>query len=256
MQTIRAAGLAIALACPAGLLAQDNSTTPPADSVIKRLDPSDFKTKVEARYEYQSLQGGGSRALIVPRFEYAVSKTFAVRVETPYLFVDQPGQGATSGFGDLLLRANYRAARGEGYAIVAGLEVVFDTAEDDRLGSGSIVVSPVVFASIDMPKANSVLFPSFQQYVSVGGGGSDVNTTQLRAGVLTRWPARFYTFLEPTLYIDFVRDAQTGATLELEVGRFVTRDMAVWVRPGVGLWGNIPPVYNWNFEVGIRYLFE
>ena len=58
------------------------------------------------------------------------------------------------------------------------------------------------------------------------------------------------------MYIDWERNAQTGATLEIELGRFVTRSLGVYVRPGVGLWGDIAPVYNWNFEVGLHYFFN
>jgi hypothetical protein len=33
--------------------------------------------------------------------------------------------------------------------------------------------------------------------------------------------------------------------------------VAVWGRPGVGLLGDsLPWVYNWNFEAGVRYLFD
>jgi hypothetical protein len=37
----------------------------------------------------------------------------------------------------------------------------------------------------------------------------------------------------------------------------VTKSLGLYLRPGVGLWGdNIPPVYDWNIEVGLRYVFN
>jgi hypothetical protein len=45
--------------------------------------------------------------------------------------------------------------------------------------------------------------------------------------------------------------------LELEGGRLVSKHIGVWVRPGWGLVGdNVRPVYNWQLEAGIRYLFD
>ena len=50
---------------------------------------------------------------------------------------------------------------------------------------------------------------------------------------------------------------EVGYTLELELGRLLTRHWAVWARPGVGVVKNgLPQVYDWNFEVGVRYLFD
>jgi hypothetical protein len=256
-------GAALAAWCARPALAQEANAAQAnaAESVIKRLDPTDFKTRAELRYEYQEPQGPGTRQLIVPRFEYAVSKTLGFRFEVPYVVnrPHEPGVPDEEGIGDAMLRAHYRIMRGPTYALVGAVEVFFDTASEERLGTGKNVVAPLVFASIDVPQLNSVFFPLAQQFVSVSGSDDrmDINTSLLRTGLLTRWPNRFYTFVEPSLYIDWERDARTGFTLEVELGRLITRSIGVWARPGVGLWGdNIPQVYDWNFEVGFRYLFD
>jgi hypothetical protein len=256
-------GAALAAWCARPALAQEANAAQAnaAESVIKRLDPTDFKTRAELRYEYQEPQGPGTRQLIVPRFEYAVSKTLGFRFEVPYVVnrPHEPGVPDEEGIGDAMLRAHYRIMRGPTYALVGAVEVFFDTASEERLGTGKNVVAPLVFASIDVPQLNSVFFPFAQQFVSVSGSDDrmDINTSLLRTGLLTRWPNRFYTFVEPSLYIDWERDARTGFTLEVELGRLITRSIGVWARPGVGLWGDdIPQVYDWNFEVGFRYLFD
>jgi hypothetical protein len=245
------------LALPATAGAQTGA----AESVTKRLDPTDFKSRIETRYEYQSLQSHGVRQLLVPRYEHAFGKAFSLRFEVPYVADDSPQQGVgdESGMGDILVRPALRAYRREGLGVVVAAEITFDTAVDERLGSGKNVIAPLAFASIDAPRLKSVIFPYAQQYVSVGGDDqrNDINQTLLRLGLLTRWPQRFYSFVEPSLYIDWERDARTGFTLELEVGRLMNRQLAIWARPGVGLWGdNLPPVYNWNFEVGFRYFLD
>lgn len=252
--------LALAL-LPATAFAQTTAPQGAADSVTQRLDPTDFKSRFETRYEYQEPQAGGDRQFLVPRYEYAFSKAFALRLEVPYVVDDspRPGWGEERGMGDVLIRPALRVHRGEGYAVVAAAEITLDTASDDRLGAGKNVVAPLVFASFDAPRLKSVVFPFAQQFVSVSGDDdrSDINTTLLRVGVLSRLPNRFYSFLEPSLYIDWERDEKTGFTLELEVGRLMNRQLAIWARPGVSLWGdNLPYIYNWNFEVGFRYFLD
>jgi hypothetical protein len=255
--------VAAALCAPA--LAQtdtQNAPTPasPSESVTKRLDPTDFKTRVETRLEYQSLENGGSRTFLVPRFEYAFSKKFSARIDVPYFWNNaDPSLPGDQGLSDITVRLNWRAARGEGYAVVVGPEFLLNTAEDPRLGLGKTVFQPVVFASIDVPQYKSVLFPFVQQFWSIAGDPdrNDINVTLLRLGLATRWPDRYYSFVEPSLYIDWERDAKTGFTLELEVGRLVTNRLSLWARPGVGVWNNeLPQIYDWNFEVGFRYFLD
>lgn len=256
--------LALSLCAPA--LAQTSAEPsvaqpPEVESVTKRLDPTDFKTKFETRLEYQSIEGGGSRTFLVPRYEYAFSKQIAARIDVPYLWSDpdQPGVPNQQGLSDIVLRVNYRALRGPGYAVVIAPELVLNTASEPRLGTGKTLFSPVVFASIELPQVKSVLFPFVQQTWSIAGDPdrNDINFTLLRAGVATRWPNRYYTFVEPSLYIDWERGGNTGFTLELEVGRLLNNNLSVWARPGVGVWSNnLPNIYNWNFEVGFRYFLD
>jgi hypothetical protein len=160
---------------------------------------------------------------------------------------------------DITVRLNWRAARGEGYAVVVAPEFLLNTAEDPRLGLGKTVFQPVAFASIDVPQYKSVLFPFVQQFWSIAGDPdrNDINVTLLRLGLATRWPDRYYSFVEPSLYIDWQRDGKTGFTLELEMGRLVTNRLSLWARPGVGVWNNaLPQIYDWNFEVGFRYFLD
>ena len=44
--------------------------------------------------------------------------------------------------------------------------------------------------------------------------------------------------------------------LELELGRNVVGKWDVFVRPGIGIFGqNLRGAYDWNIEGGIRYMF-
>jgi hypothetical protein len=247
------------LCLPLPLLAQTQPAAPSAaETLLKK--PSDFRSRAEIRNEYQDLEGDGYRNLVIPRVEYAVTPAVALRFDLPYVTYD-PGDGGerVSGQGDLLARIAWRAVQREGLALILVTEVFFDTADDPRLGQGKTVVAPLVYAAIDVPKHDSVFFPNVQHYFSVAGDENrpDVNFTVLKPNLLTRWPDKIYTFLEPQFTIDWERDAKVGLTVELEVGKILSRNIAAWVRPGIGVINKyeLPQVYNWNLEVGMRYIF-
>ena len=229
-----------------------------AEASLKK--PTDFRSRAEVRNEYQSLEGDGYRNSVTPRFEYAVKPSVSVRLELPYVTYDPGGGGErVSGQGDLLARGAWRAIQREGFALIVATEVTFDTADDDRLGFGKTLVAPHIYAAIDLPRYDSVFFPNIQHYVSVAGDRTrgDVNFTTLKPNLLTRWPNKIYTFLEPQFSIDWNRDAKTGLTVELEIGKILSRNIAAWVRPGIGAINKyeLPSVYEWNLEVGMRYIF-
>jgi hypothetical protein len=252
-------GFLLMLCLPLPVPAQ---TQPGAPSAAETLlsKPTDFRTRAELRNEYQNLEGEGYRNIIAPRFEYAVSPSVALRLDTPYVIYD-PGAGGerVSGQGDLIARGVWRASQREGLAVIVGTEVIFDTADDPRLGFGKTVVAPLMYAAKDLPQYDSVFFPNIQHYFSVAGDDTraDVNFTTLKPNLLTRWPNKIYTFLEPQFTIDWERDAKTGLTVELEIGKILSRNIAAWARPGIGVINRneLPQVYEWNLEVGMRYIF-
>jgi len=251
-----------ALLCPGWFqtAAAEESVADTNAHIAKRLDPTDFRSRIEFRNRLQEPQSGGIRNTAFARLEYAFSKTWLVRVETPVMVYDaeKPGSTTEGGMGDLLVRANVRLLRTEHVALVAGAEFLLDTASERTLGSGHHVGGPIAFLSIESHTLHTTFFPLVQHMESFAGDASrrDVNYTMTRLFALTRWPERFYTGTELSVYYDHERE-QEGVTLELEMGRFITPHIAVWTRPGIGNWGDrIPQVYNWDLEFGIRYLFD
>jgi hypothetical protein len=231
------------------------------EELVKRLDPTDFRTRIDNRFEYQQTQDGGYRQIFSPRLDYAISKTTQLRIEMPLHRYDpnSAGQPVQSGTGDLSVRGAWRVMRSPGFALVAGVEGNFDTASEPMLGFGKHIVAPFAFAAFDTPSIKSTIFPVIQHYESVAGqkARQHVSFTQARLFILTRWPSRFYSGIEGQLTVDWQRSSRVGFTIETEVGRFLDRHWAVWGRPGVALLGDkLPYVYNWNFEAGVRYLFD
>lgn len=253
--------VAVTLALPGHAGAQVDSASG-ADAAPKSAAPVDFRsTRVEIRDEHLNQQDGSTLYLLVPRVDFSVNPDLSLRVEAPIVFSDPglPASERESGLGDLLLRGSYRVAHGAGYAIVAGSEVIFNSASKDSLGMGKDVIAPLVYASIDVPQCNSVVFPFLQHYVTVGGNDArtDVHYTSVKAPFLTRWPNLVYTMLEPQMVVDHARADKVGMTFEGEIGKFVNRDLAFWGRPGLGLFGdNLPQVYNWKLEIGVRFFLK
>jgi hypothetical protein len=222
----------------------------PAKSVVTRIDPTDFFTRLVVRNEYRSLQSGEEINLFVPRLEYALSKTFQALVEIPVAYTDPEAMETDSetGLGDIRLRG-----------VVVATDLVMDTASEATLGLGKYRLGPLVFASIEVPRLRSTFFPFYQHYFSFAGDRNrrDINYASIRPSViLTKWPNRWYTVIDPNFFIDFEGDADSGMTLELEIGHPLGKNMNFYIRPGIGVYGDIPQVYDWNFECGLRYYFR
>jgi hypothetical protein len=139
-----------------------------------------------------------------------------------------------------------------------GSELTFDTASSAALGSGKHVLGTFAFAAIDLPQAKSVFFPYIQYGKAVGGdaGREDVQYTNLRASMLTRWPAKAYSFVEYAYWIDHHNADRASSQIKLEVGKFILPKTGFYVRPGTGLSGTDQRYgMQWSFELGMRHFF-
>lgn len=260
-----AACLLIALSVNFPVHAEENATQapPPAPQqdapvdIAKRLDPTDFKNRFDVRGEYVDY-GTATQFAVVPRVEYAFSKTLAMRAEMPVLRYDPNNAAAADGYGNLQTRLAWRAARTEGYAMVVGSELVLDTASNAMLTSGKNVVAPFVFWAIDLPSVKSVFFPYFQYGFSAGGDSSreDVKFSNLRTSLLTRWPDRMYSFVEVSYWFDHERSDRYSSNIKAELGRFFTPKTGFYLRPGTGMSGTNERLgMKWSMEVGMRHFF-
>ena len=257
---------ALAIAVSSLSFAEETKTQPtpetrPAEAnidVAKRIDPTDFKHRFDLRSEYVDY-GTASMMTLVPRAEYAFSNSLAVRAEIPILRYD-PGSSdpAANGVGNLVTRLAWRATRSEGYAMVVGSELSLDTASNANLGSGKHVLAPFAFWAIDLPAMKSVFFPYIQYGSSLGGDASreDVRYTNLRTSLLTRWPARTYSFVEVNYWFDHERSNRYSSYAKAELGRFVSPKTGFYLRPGAGMSGTNERLgMKWSMEIGMRHFF-
>lgn len=261
--------LFIGLAIPLSIQAEESAIQSPNQAaaapapaantvdIAKRIDPTDFKNRFDLRSEFVDY-GTASMQTLVPRFEYAFSKSFGFRTELPIARYDPATGGASAGIGNLLTRVAWRALRTDDYSVVVGSELTFDTASSAALGSGKHVLGPFAFAAIDLPQAKSVFFPYIQHGKAVGGDSSreDVHYTNLRASILTRWPAKVYSFVEYAYWIDHHNADRVSSQIKAEVGKFILPKTGFYVRPGTGLSGTDQRFgMQWSFELGLRHFF-
>ena len=261
--------LFIGLAIPLSIQAEESAIQTPNQAaavpapvtstvdIAKRIDPTDFKNRFDLRSEFVDY-GNASMQTLVPRFEYAFSKSLGFRTELPIARYDPATGGASAGIGNLLTRVAWRALRTDDYSVVVGSELTFDTASSAALGSGKHVLGTFAFAAIDLPQAKSVFFPYIQYGKSIGGDASreDVQYTNLRASILTRWPAKAYSFIEYAHWFDHQNADRASSQIKVELGKFILPKTGFYVRPGTGLSGTDQRFgMQWSFELGMRHFF-
>lgn len=242
-----------------GAIQQPAPPVPAASTadVAKRIGPTDFKNRFDLRTEFNQY-ATASNQLIIPRFEYALSKSVGLRTELPIGRYDPAFGAASAGIGNLLTRIAWRAARTEDYALVIGSELIFDTASRKALGSGKHVLASFAFAAVDLPQAKSVFFPYIQYGKAIGGDASrdDVSFTNIRGSLLTRWPNKVYSFVEYSYWINHNRSSVASSQIKAELGQFILPKTGFYVRPGTGLSG-IDQRYGMHcsLEFGMRHFF-
>lgn len=211
--------------------------------------------------EFRERRDGSFQFQTVARGDLPLGERMLFRADLPFSWYDPRSSGSTSvtEFGDLSVRLGGQVWRTPGFTLLAGSDVIFPTAGSSALGRGKYQIGPGIAASVPVPELNSVVFPTLQHIVSVGGdpNRADVNHTKLSTSFDTPWlNNQWWTSFEPNLFIDWTQKGKTALNLEFEVGKRLGEHFRTWIRPAVGLWGTgVPGSYDWFTQVGIRYIF-
>jgi hypothetical protein len=224
------------------------------------IDPTAIIGRVQTLYRRDALSAGARTDNLVGRIDIPYHREFLLRADVPYVWSDpnQPGATNQNGLSDLFVRTGARVYSVPGFAFFAGADVTFPTADDRQLGSGKYTLGPGLATARVLPDIDSILFALLEHQVSVGGDPSRQNISKSLMGFVfnTIWGERWWTQVQATTQLDWERNAKNSMTLEFEGGHEFTRNWGVWVRPGVGLWGQaVPGAYEWNIEAGIRRTF-
>jgi hypothetical protein len=266
---------------PAEAVPEKSQETPQAESK-KRPEGEELKTVSKRVLNVLTTDNGTNLTAIVGRLQFSsqyrdrwdgivqldavgrvdipLNKRVLLRMDIPYLWLNQSASGssAVSGLSDVTVRLGAIAWQRPGFTFFAGADVIIPTAIDSDLGRGKYLLGPGVAANIPIAALNSVFFPLLEHLVSVGGDPSrpDLSYTRISAELTTPWSKTWWTSVEPTLITDWNQHAKTAMNLEFEAGRRLGEHYRVWARPAVGLWGTgVPGAYDWYMQVGIRYMF-
>ena len=228
--------------------------------ISKAVSPNKAKRRFFLRNEYREREDNAAINIFEALYDLPLNDDLVLRTQVPYV-TNNPTTGSTSnGLGDITNVLDYRYKREGSNSYAIGLEARWNTAADRALGVGNTLLAPTWSATINVPKYNTILFPQAQIFFSVAhdDGREELNYTALKPRWLTKLKNRYYTFVEPVVYIDHESDNKTTGVLEVELGRFVNAQTMAYARPGAGLWGETDSryLYEWNFEIGARYFFK
>ena len=224
-------------------------------------DPTAIVGRLQLTSTYFDLPQGARAVDSVVRLDLPFRRDFLLRMDAPFSKwsdPNRPGTTSAQGFSDLAVTAVWRAYNTPEYAVLVGVTSTMPTASETGLGLGKYTVGPVIATARFLPRWESFLIGLFSQQVSVGGDPArmSVNRSRIIGQVNSFWAERWWTIAQAVWQVDWERNSKSSMTLELEVGRSVVGRLGVFARPGVGIWGqDLPGAYDWNVEVGIRYMF-
>lgn len=225
-------------------------------------DPTAIVGRIQLSSEYLDFSRGARGVNTVARVDLPFRGNYLLRVDAPVFRLDDPnrsGAHSAQGLSDLTITAGWRAYNTPEYAVLIGVVSTFPTATEAGLSLGKYTVGPTIATARFLPKWDSFLMGLFTQQLSVGGDSarSSVNVSTAAIQVNTFWGERWWSIAHANWRVDWERSAKSAMVLELELGRNVVGRLGVFVRPGVGIWGqDLPGAYAWNINGGIRYMFR
>ncbi|MGH7180723.1 MAG: hypothetical protein ACREJN_01960 [Nitrospiraceae bacterium] len=225
-------------------------------------DPTAIVGRVQLSSQYASLPQGARLSDTVARVDLPFRSNWLLRVDMPFhrwLDPNRPGLISAQGLGNLSAVLGWRAYNTPEYAFLIGAASTFPTADDRTLGSGKYAVGPFIATGRFLPTWESFLFGVFQHQVSAGGDPSraDISFTTGSVQINTIWSDRWWSIVQGVWQVNWEQKAKSSMTFEAELGRNVVGRWGLYVRPGVGIWGNtVAGAYDWNVEIGTRYMFK
>jgi hypothetical protein len=224
-------------------------------------DPTAIVGRLQLTSQYLDLPHGADATVSTVRVDVPFRSNYLLRMDMPFLRTtdpNRPGTPSHSGASDLVVTAGWRAYNSPEYALLIGAVSTFPTAANDALGFGKYTVGPAIATARFLPQLESFLIGLLQYQTSVGGDPSrrDVSFFSVIAQVNSFWGERWWTVLQSIWQVDFERSGKSSMTMEFEAGRNLVGRFGAYVRPGVGIWGrDVAGAYQWNIEVGVRYMF-
>ena len=224
-------------------------------------DPTAIVGRLQLTSQYLELPQGAQGTVTTARVDVPFRGNWLVRVDAPLLKwsdPDRPGTTSQQGFSDLAVTPAWRVYNTPEYAMLVGVVTTMPTAADTGLGLGKYTVGPTFATARFIPRWDSFLIGLLQYQTSVGGDPSRRDLSRFNAAIQVNsfWGRRWWTVVQAVWNVDFERSGKSSMTMEFEGGRNLVGRLGAYVRPGVGIWGrDVAGAYDWNVEVGIRYMY-
>ena len=169
------------------------------------------------------------------------------------------GTSEVSGIGDLDARIIYMAYASQKLLVAAAFEAFFDIASNDALGYDTTVLAPALFLVFPgILGGHSLFVPGYQYLFGVGGDDSTVGVSRSQIDLYFVWllgQGKFWLIVDPQVVLDHENKTEP-ALIEVEWGYMIAQAVGVstYIRPGVGIGGDRP--YDWNLEVGLKFVWR
>jgi hypothetical protein len=135
------------------------------------------------------------------------------------------------------------------YRIAVGMDWILDLGDVDKgIGTGADQVAPFVGVALGLASGD-MLIPLLQHNQSYSG--NDVSFTTLRAIWLRTLPPGNWLKLDAKYSIDWENDKATPGSLELQYGKNLNRNLALYIDGLAGFGGHRQ--FDWGVGVGIRF---
>ena len=227
--------------------------------------------RVHNQYSWLNTAGDGNQNLTTLEFRtpFADGKwQWRVRARHNWIEADLNDDGSDdideSGIGDIDMRVLTVPYLEGANAFAAAMEVFFDTASDDALGSGTTSLGPQVFyvrffrGGVGPYKGGGLFAPGFQYKFSIdeddGRSETDQFLIDLNLLVMAEDKQSWF-FTDPQIVIDNENDTEF-AIIDIEFGWMMTKwfenlkGHSFYIRPSVGVGGDRPT--DGSIEVGYK----
>jgi len=179
----------------------------------------------------------------------------------PYTWADQhQRQGfPTNGTSDLAVRIGGRIYTSEYVSVFLGTDVMFPTASEKQLGTGSYVLGPGGVLAAPLARLRSMFHLLVQGYNSVSDDPArpDVHFMQVQGTVNTIWSEHWWTSVQGTWNNDWNVHRKTASNVVGQIGYRFDNHWNVFAGPGVGITGdNTSLGVDWTVQAGVHWVFR
>ncbi len=134
------------------------------------------------------------------------------------------------------------------YRLAFGMDWIVDLGDQDKgIGSGADQLAPFGGVALGL-QGGTMLIPLVQQFLSYSG--EDVNTTAFRLIAMKALMKQMWIKLDAKIPIDWENDQAVPADAELQLGKNINNNLALYVDGLIGIGGDKP--YDWGVGSGIR----